>query len=172
LFGDARQFGSSCCFGTWTPNATSRENKHGKREGAAAAAGRSSVRAARLKLRFWLVKGSLEPSLLTHAGASSSLHSSHLLSLTRAHALLIFATTAPPRLSTDPSFAASGHQLLSLRLERLTPHSNSKHHSHPELFVEPSGHSLLRHPTSSIHHRLQVKHRHHVSRRELGQVQE
>lgn len=61
---------AACCFGT-TPNRRTRlpplpKNKHGQRAGAGAAVG-ASVRAARLKLRFWLVKGK---GSSTKAGAS------------------------------------------------------------------------------------------------------
>lgn len=127
VFGGARQFGSLAVAAALGPNRRTRlpertNTGSGKRE-AGAAAGRSSVRAARLKLRFWLVKGRLQPSPtqahrrhFTHP-ISYHLHV-HTLSSNINHYSAALTEHRTPPLSPQDSNCY-------LRLERLTPTSST-----------------------------------------------
>ena len=150
------------------PDATSsRENKHGKRERERR---RGEIVCACCRSTLLACERAARAALTTYAGASSSslhpatIHSSHLLS--HVHTLSLHCHST---LLTE-------HRplLCGLRIPTFVCDWNASLQLHPELFVEPSGHSLptTPYPPSPIHHRLPVKHRHHVSRRELGQVQE
>lgn len=119
----------------------------------------ASVRAARLKLRcFWLVKGSS-----TEAGAS-------LTHLRHAHFPCSILSLQRP---TDPAPDSCSRFSTILSFCHHWNTSLPPRPRHPELFVEPSGHTLSRHrPHLANTKPRQIQHRRHVSCSELAEVQE